>query len=68
MPLLLFFAGGAIGALVGMVAANANSVIFRSGRSGLARYGLTALVTLGAVVAFVVLATLLRLLLTGWGR
>ena len=57
VPIVLVFSGGAIGGLVGALAANASGRVFRGDRGGAAKYGLSALITLGAFVAFVVLAT-----------
>ena len=61
IPIVLVFSGGAIGGLCGAVAANASGRVFRSDRSSLAKYALSALVTVGAVVAFVVLVTVFQL-------
>ncbi len=63
IPIALVGAGGAIGALCGLVAANSNGRIFRSDHSPIAKYGLSALMTLGALVAFVILATVFKLLI-----
>lgn len=62
IPIVLMFSGGAIGGLCGGVAAYASGRLFRSDRSSLAKYGLSALITMGAVVAFVVLGTVFQLL------
>jgi hypothetical protein len=56
LPVLLVLTGGALGAIVGVVATYASARIFRSDRSAIAKYALTALVSLGALVAFAVLA------------
>lgn len=63
IPIVLVFSGGAIGGFVGAIAANTSGRLFRGDRSSLAKYGLSALVTLGALVAFIVLATAFRLLI-----
>jgi hypothetical protein len=63
IPIVLVFSGGVIGGLVGAVAANASGNVFRSDRSGAAKYGLSALITFGAILAFVVLATVFQLLI-----
>jgi len=56
LPVLLIFAGGAIGAIVGFVAAGINASIFRSDRSTFMRYALTAGVSLLAVVGWIAFA------------
>lgn len=63
LPLFLALEGGALGAFIGLTAVYFNSRIFRSGRTAWARYGLTAMVSLGAAAAFVVSVTILQLLL-----
>ncbi|HVG38335.1 MAG TPA: hypothetical protein VM870_03545, partial [Pyrinomonadaceae bacterium] len=63
LPIGLLFVGGAIGGGLGAGAAYGNALIFRSGYSKGAKYLLTGLVTIGAVVAFVVIATILQVLL-----
>jgi hypothetical protein len=60
IPFVLVVTGGAIGGLCGALAANANGRIFRSDRTLFAKYGLSALITIGAVIAFMVLVTLFR--------
>lgn len=63
VPLLLVFAGGAIGGLFGGLGAMVSGRIFRSDRGALAKYGLTLLVTLGAAVAYFVVAVAFRILI-----
>jgi hypothetical protein len=60
LPILLVFTGGALGGLVGGIAAVLNGRIFRSDRGAVAMYGLTAVVTLSAAVIFLVLAVAVR--------
>jgi len=55
LPILLVFAGGGIGALVGVMVTYTSARIFRSDRGALAKYGITALISVVAVVAFVIL-------------
>jgi len=63
LPIVLIFAGGAIGGFCGGLAAAISSRIFRSDRSDGAKYALTGLVsTVAFVVYFVVAATLLTAL------
>lgn len=63
IPIVLVFAGGGLGALVGILAMYASARVFRGTRSGPAKYGLTALVSLGAFAAFVVLAVVAQMLI-----
>jgi hypothetical protein len=58
LPLLLIFVGGLLGALAGAIAVTVNTKIFRTSLHVALRYALTALVSLVAVVAYVVAATL----------
>ena len=60
LPILLVFAGGALGGLVGGAATIANGRIFRSNKGQVAKYGLAGLITVSAVVVFFVLAIALR--------
>jgi hypothetical protein len=60
LPILLVFAGGLLGGLVGGVATMANGRLFRSERGSIAKYGLAGLITVSAVAAFFVLAIGLR--------
>ncbi|TCV85428.1 hypothetical protein [Sulfurirhabdus autotrophica] len=55
IPIVLMFIGGAIGGLVGALGANASGKIFRSDRGAVAKYGFSALITLGAFIAYVIL-------------
>ncbi len=59
LPLFLVFIGGLLGALAGVVAFAINSSIFRSGTNKVVQVLLAILVTLGAVLLYLVLATLL---------
>jgi len=54
LPLLLIFAGGAIGGLLGILAVRLSARVFRSSRSGRTRYALTATISLAAVLISVV--------------
>jgi len=60
VPILLVFAGGALGGFVGGVATMANGRLFRRQLGLLAKYGLTGLITAAAVMIFFVLAVALR--------
>ncbi|MCX7040860.1 MAG: hypothetical protein NT005_17215 [Spirochaetes bacterium] len=61
MPLALPVLGGAIGALVGVVAGYVNLGLFRSRLKEIVKYGLTAVVTIASVIASSGLATLFTL-------
>jgi hypothetical protein len=63
LPILLAILGGAIGAITGFIAFSTNMQIFRSERGTLAKFGLTALVSLAAVMAYLVLVTLITALI-----
>jgi hypothetical protein len=65
IPLLLVFAGGAPGALVGVLATYASARVFRADLNPFARYAATGLIALAALVAFVVLANVVHLLIYG---
>jgi hypothetical protein len=65
LPVLLVFAGGALGALVGLTATYGSARIFRSDRGPFAKYGITAVISLLALVAFVVLAVIAQLMIGG---
>ena len=58
IPLVLVFLGGALGGALGAVAMTFNIRILRSDQSGLLRYGMTALLSIGALGAYVFLASL----------
>jgi hypothetical protein len=60
LPILLVFAGGMLGGLVGGIATMANGRLFRSERGSIAKYGLAGLITVSAAVIFFVLAIGLR--------
>jgi hypothetical protein len=63
IPILLIFAGGAIGAGIGFYATYTSSFIFRGERSLRAKYILTGLISLSALITVLLLATLFQLLL-----
>ena len=62
LPLLLLFIGGAVGGLCGGGGVYVNAHIFRSDRSSVAKYLLTGVVSVGAVVAYVGLVMVLVVL------
>ena len=63
LPILLMFGGGALGGLVGGAATVTNGRIFRSERSSMSNYALAAVITVSAVVVYLVLAITLRLVI-----
>jgi len=62
LPLLIVIGGGIIPLLIAFVAISLNLSLYRRGQSSLAKYGLTALVSVGALVLFLVLSLLLAVL------
>ena len=62
-PILLLFWGGAIGGMCGIWAILSNARIFRSNRSSVAKYLITGGISFVAVVAYVILATLVASLI-----
>ena len=63
IPIVLVVAGGALGAVFGLLGIYASARIFRGERSTGAKFGLSALVSLGAVLGFFVTALFLQLLI-----
>ena len=62
IPLLIVFLGGIIPFLIGFAAFSINTTLFRSQKSTLAKYGLTALVSFAALALLLLLAVILSLL------
>ena len=63
LPILLVFAGGGhggLGILIGLMAVHSSTRVFRSERRPLAKYALSALISLAAVSVFVVLIILIQ--------
>ena len=58
-PVLLLFVGGALGAVAGFIAFSVNAKIFRSSLGGVEKYLLTAAISAVAVMAYLIVATLL---------
>jgi hypothetical protein len=56
LPLILVALGGAIGGAIGGLAMGVNVSIFRSSNAALAKYALTALVAVAAVVGYIAIA------------
>jgi len=60
IPIILVFTGGAVGGIIGALSANASGKVFRGSRSTVAKYGLSALISLGGLIALVIAATILQ--------
>ena len=65
LPMALVLAGGALGVLVGITAVYSGARIFLGRRSTLSKYGLSALVSVAAVLAFLVLVGIAEILVAG---
>jgi hypothetical protein len=63
IPFILVFTGGALGGLIGALSANASGKIFRGNRSLLAKYSLSALISFGGLITFIIAVTAFRHLL-----
>jgi len=63
LPIVLVFFGGALGGGIGAFAFYTSCKIFRSAQSNFAKYGLTGLVSVGAVAIFLVLAIAIQTLI-----
>lgn len=61
LPLILVFIGGLLGAIVGVLAFTASTSIFRSGSSKFSKYALSGLISILAVLIYLVLATAFQL-------
>jgi hypothetical protein len=61
LPIVLVTVGGALGGALGFGAAYSSARIFRSERSGLAKYALTGLISLSAAIIFLAVAVVVEL-------
>ncbi len=61
LPIILVFLGGLLGAIVGVLAFTASTSIFRSGINKFSKYALAGLITIFAVLIYLVLATAFQL-------
>jgi len=61
LPLILVFIGGLLGAIVGVLAFTASTSIFRSGINKFSKYALSGLITILAVLIYLVLASAIQL-------
>lgn len=67
LPLILVFVGGGLGGVIGVIAASSNGWVFRSNRSTAAKYILSALISIAAVIVYLIVSTTVRLLIMGDG-
>ncbi len=63
LPILLVFMGGAIGAIFGLIAASISIRVFRSQMNTAVQYIVVAVISIIAVIAYVILAMLIASLL-----
>lgn len=61
LPIVLVLEGGGLGALVGLMATYGSARVFRSDRGTVSKYVLTAVISIAAVIAFVILAIVAQL-------
>lgn len=61
LPIVLVTVGGALGGALGFGAAYSSARIFRSDRSGLAKYALTGLISVSAAIIFLTVAVAVEL-------
>ena len=64
-PLLLLFVGGALGAIAGMISFIINAKVFRSEMSEVLKYVVSGVVSVSALIAYFVAATIFTLLING---
>jgi hypothetical protein len=62
LPIVLVFSGGGLGVLFGLLAIYSSARVFRSDRSAGAKFGLSAVISLGAALAFFACVVLIQLL------
>ena len=67
IPIVFVLTGGVLGLLVGITAIYTGARIFRGRRSTISKYGLSALVSVAAVLAFHVLVGIAEVLVSGAG-
>jgi hypothetical protein len=58
LPVILVFVGGALGAIVGLAGLSMNARVFRSRLHRVAKYAVTAAISLATAVCYVVLVTI----------
>lgn len=62
-PILLIFIGGFVGGLIGGLAAAVNGKVLRSDMNEISKYALTGIVSVVAIIGFLILAALIGTLL-----
>jgi hypothetical protein len=60
LPIVLLFAGGAVGGGLGFAAIYSSARVFRSDRGTAAKYGITGAISIGSAVAFLVIAAAIQ--------
>ena len=65
LPIILVVSGGALGAMIGIGATYSSSRIFRSERGTFSKYLLSSLISIGAIVGFIVVAVVIQILVHG---
>jgi hypothetical protein len=65
LPVLLVFAGGLLGVLIGLIAFSINAKIFRSGLNDVLKYIISGMFSLTAVIVYLFLGTIVSLLISG---
>lgn len=65
LPVLLVFAGGLLGAFIGLIAFSINAKIFRSGLGDVLKYIISGMLSFAAVMTYLTLGTIVSLLISG---
>lgn len=65
LPVCLVFAGGLLGAFIGLVAFSINAKVFRSGLNDVLKYVVSGMFSFAAVIAYLFFATIVSLLISG---
>jgi len=65
LPVLLAFAGGALGAITGLVAFSINAKVFRSELHDVLKYIVSGLYSITALIAYLFFATIVSFLISG---
>lgn len=65
LPIVLLFIGGALGGLIGALATYLNFRIFRNTKNTAQKYIFTFLITLSAVLLFIIIVTIIQVMFKG---
>ncbi len=65
LPVALVFIGGALGAIAGIIGFSINSKVFRTEMKNFMKYVVSGMVSIAAVVAYFIAATIFSILLQG---